>query len=93
MRALGPSLREGGISGALANPTLALHDSSGNLIIANDDWASGAQALEITATGVPPREPLESAVIARLAPGAYTAVVQGANDTTGVGLVEVFDLD
>lgn len=93
IRALGPSLREGGISGALANPILELHDGSGNLIIANDDWASGAQALEITATGVPPREPLESAVIARLVPGAYTAVVQGANDTTGVGLVEVFDLD
>ena len=93
IRALGPSLREGGISGALANPTLELHDGSGNLIIANDDWASGSQASEITATGVPPREALESAVIARLAPGTYTAVVQGANDTTGVGLVEVFDLD
>ncbi len=92
VRALGPSLTNGGIAGALANPTLELHDGSGDLVIANDDWGSGAQAAEIIATGVPPTNPRESAAIARLAPGSYTAVVRGVNNTSGVGLVEVFDL-
>lgn len=92
IRGIGPSLAKGGISGALANPTLELHDGAGNLINANDDWNRGPQAAEINASGVPPEDPLESAIIARLAPGSFTAVVRGANDATGIGMVEVFDL-
>lgn len=93
VRALGPSLAANGISGALANPTLEIRDSGGNLVIANDNWSTGSQAAEIAATGVPPLNPLESAAIANLAPGSYTAVVHGANNASGVGLVEVFDLE
>lgn len=92
IRGIGPSLAKGGLSGALANPVLELHDGFGNLINANDDWNRGPQAAEINASGVAPEDPLESAVIARLAPGSYTAVVRGANDATGIGMVEVFDL-
>jgi hypothetical protein len=93
VRALGPSLAANGISGALANPTLEIRDGAGNILIANDNWSSGTQAADIAATGVPPPNALESAAIANLAPGNYTAVVRGANNGTGVGLVEVFDLD
>lgn len=95
IRALGPSLGigPGQVQGALANPVLELRDGAGNLVMANDDWASGAQKAEIIATSVPPAHPLESAVVATLPPGNYTAVVRGANNQTGVGLVEIFDLD
>ncbi len=93
VRALGPSLTAAGISDVLGNPTLELYDGAGNRILQNDDWRSGSQAAEITGTGVPPRHSLESAAIALLAPGSYTAVVRGVNDTTGVGLIEVFDLE
>lgn len=93
VRALGPSLSANGIAGALANPTLEIRDGAGNLLIANDNWGNGSQAGEIVATGVPPPNPLESAAIVVLAPGSYTAVVRGVSNATGVGLVEVFDLD
>jgi hypothetical protein len=72
---------------------LELHDGSGNLIAANDDWANGPQANEIIQSTVAPTNNRESAVIATLGPGNYTAVVRGVNNTTGVGLVEVYDLD
>lgn len=93
VRALGPSLAAGGLTGVLANPILEIYDGGGNLVIANDNWSTGSQAAEIITTGVPPADPLESAVIATLAPGNYTAVVRGGNNGTGVGLVEVFDLE
>lgn len=92
VRALGPSLGAGGIADALANPSLELRDGTGNLIASNDNWGSSAQAAEIVASGVPPSDPLESAIVANLAPGTYTAIVRGADNGTGVGLVEVFDL-
>jgi hypothetical protein len=90
VRALGPAL--GSIAGTLADPVLEMRDAAGELVGENNDWASGSQAGEITATGVPPVNPLESAVIATLKPGNYTAIVRGVNDGTGVGLVEVYDL-
>lgn len=94
VRALGPSLAGGPspMAGALADPTLELRDSSGNLLAANDDWGNSPQAGEIAAT-IPPVHALESAIIATLGPGNCTAIVRGANGTSGVGLVEVFDLD
>ncbi len=95
VRALGPSLSGGPspVAGALADPVLELHDGSGNLIAANDDWGNSPQASEIVQSTVPPTNDLESAVIATLGPGNYTAVVRGVNNITGVGLVEVYDLD
>jgi hypothetical protein len=93
VRALGPSLSSSGVPGALGDPTLELHDSSGTLIASDDDWQDGGQTNQITATGVAPTSPLESAIVATLSPGSYTAVVQGFNATTGVGMIEVYDLD
>ena len=91
VRALGPSLAQAGISNVLPNPTLELRDVNGSLVASNDNWKS-LQEAEIAATGVPPSNDLESAVIAALPPGNYTVIVSGKNDTTGVGLVEVFAL-
>lgn len=92
VRAIGPSLRQFGISNALANPVLELRGSSGNLIFQNDDWRDTQEAA-IQATGIPPANNLESAIDATLSPGAYTAIVRGQNNTTGISLVEVYDLD
>jgi len=92
VRAIGPSLSSAGIDNALANPILELHDGSGASIFANDNWKEAQQA-EIEATMLAPTDDLESAIVTRLAPGNYTAVVRGANDTTGVGLAEVYDLN
>ncbi|MFL6527504.1 MAG: SdrD B-like domain-containing protein, partial [Chthoniobacterales bacterium] len=88
VRALGPSL---GISSALANPTLELRDANGGLLMSNDDWRS-TQAAEIIATTIPPSNDKEAAVIATLQPAAYTAIVRGANNTTGVAIIEAYGL-
>jgi hypothetical protein len=93
LRAIGPSLVAAGVIGAMANPTLELHDSTGATIASNDDWQSGTQATEITASGLAPQNPLESAIIAILQPGNYTAIVRGVNNTTGIALVEAYELD
>jgi subtilisin-like proprotein convertase family protein len=91
VRAIGPSLP---VADKLADPTLELRDGQGTLIAANDNWQSD-QAEDITATTVPPTSNLESAVVATLpAAGAfYTAIVRGANNATGVGLVEIYGLN
>src|SRR4051794_2095594 len=91
VRAMGPSLNNFGVTSALADPTLELHDSTGAVIAANDNWAD-TQQLEVNATGIPPPNDLESAIVRTLAPGAYTAVVDGKDGGTGTGLVEVYDL-
>jgi hypothetical protein len=88
VRAIGPSLP---VSGKLADPSLELHDGNGALIASNDNWRSDQEA-EIIATSVPPSSDLESAIVRTLPPAAYTAVVRGVNNTTGVGLVEVYNL-
>jgi hypothetical protein len=95
IRALGPSLAGGPnpIADALADPILELHDASGNLLAVNDDWGNSAQAAQIIATTLAPANNLESAMVATLGPGNYTAIVRGVQDTSGVGLVEVYDLD
>lgn len=91
VRAIGPSLP---VAGALADPTLELRDGQGTLIAANDDWQSN-QPQDITATTLPPTNPLESAVVATLpASGAfYTAIVRGLDDTSGLALVEIYGLN
>ena len=91
VRAIGPSLTQFGVANALADPTLALHNAQGAVIAFNSDWRDNA-GVAIAATGIPPTDNKESAILATLAPGNYTAIVRGANDTTGVGLVEVYHL-
>lgn len=94
IRALGPSLRDGGLPAdrCLADPQLELYNSSGQLIAANDNWRSD-QAQEIIATGAPPSNDLEAAAVVVLSDAGYTVQVRGANGATGLGIVEVFDLD
>jgi len=91
VRALGPSLSQFGVAGALADPTLELRDENGVLVQSNDNWKE-TQQTEIETTGLSPTNDLESALFETLAPGAYTAVVAGKGDLTGVGLVEVYRL-
>jgi hypothetical protein len=90
VRAIGPSL--GSVQGALADPTLELYNAAGQVIAFNDNWQDAQQA-EVEATTIPPTDPLESAVVRSLTPGAYTAIVRGKGDTTGIGVVEAYDLD
>jgi Putative Ig domain len=92
IRAIGPSLGAQGIALPLANPVLEIHDSTGKLISTNDNWRS-TQQNEIIATGIAPTNDNESAILLTLDPGSYTAIVRGQNSTTGVALVEVYNLD
>ena len=89
LRGLGPTLP---VNENLADPTLELHDSSGAIVAANDFWRDTQQD-ELQATTIPPRNDYEAAIVRSLDPGAYTAVLAGRGGTTGVGLVEVYDLD
>jgi hypothetical protein len=92
LRAIGPSLTQLGVPNALADPVMELRGQGGFATITNDNWRD-TQETEIQATGIPPTNDLESAILATLNPGAYTAIVKGKNDTSGVGLVEMYDLD
>jgi hypothetical protein len=92
VRAIGPSLGAFGVADPLADPTLTLHDSDGTQIDFNDNWQDNPAQAEIEATMIAPTDPKESAVLQTLAPGAYTAIVQGAGGATGTGLVEVYVL-
>jgi hypothetical protein len=101
IRAIGPELTQYGVPNALANPTLELHDGTGALIASNDNWVTtiiggiitGNQVAEIRDSGHAPTDGRESAIIADLPPGNYTAIVRGVNNMTGVALVEVYDLN
>ena len=101
IRALGPELTQHGVADALHNPTLELHNGTGALIASNDNWVTTIiggiitqnQVRDIMNSGYAPTNGLESAIIADLPPGNYTAIMRGVNDTTGVGLVEVYDLN
>ena len=90
VRGIGPSLAQLGVSGVLEDPTIELHDSSGNIIARNDSWQE-AQADALRASGLAPEDERESAIIATLPRGAYTVVLRGRQETQGVGLVEVYD--
>ncbi len=92
VRGLGPSLSSFGVANALENPTVELRDQHGTLLRSNDDWQDDpAQVPQITAAGLAPSNPKESAIAATLPPGLYTVILAGLNDGTGVGLVEVYD--
>jgi plastocyanin/uncharacterized protein YggT (Ycf19 family) len=100
IRAIGPELTQFGVPNVLANPTLELHDGAGALIASNDNWQTTIiggiithdQVQEILNSGHAPTDPMESAIIANLPAGNYTAIVRGVSNTTGVALVEVYDL-
>ena len=92
VRAIGPSLAARGVPGAMVDPVLELYRGS-DLIAENDDWEPGVARESVQWTGVAPAMHLESAVVARLEPGSYTAVVRGYQNATGVGLIEAYDLD
>ena len=100
-RAIGPELTQYGVPNALNNPTLELHDSTGALIASNDNWQRtiiggiihNNQVRDIIASGLAPADGRESAIIAELPAGSYTAIVRGVNNTTGVALVDVYDLN
>lgn len=91
IRGLGPSLKAAGIGNALADPVLELHDGDGNTLASNNNWKDTQQS-EITATGIAPGDDAEAAILQVLAPGAYTAVLRGNNNGTGVGLFEAYNL-
>ena len=101
IRAIGPELTQFGIPDALGNPRLELHNGNGAVIGTNDDWQNtiiggvitGNQVSDIQNSGHAPTAASESAIIADLQPGNYTAIVRGVNNTTGVALVEVYDLN
>src|SRR5438552_16010674 len=92
VRALGPSLSTHGVSGALADPTITIVNSSNVVVASNDNWRN-TQETEIAASGFAPPNDLESAIVATLPPGSYTAVVSGKNSGTGVALVDLYQLD
>ena len=100
IRAIGPELTQYGISDALANPKLELYNGTGALIGTNDDWQTtiiggvitSNQVSDIQNSGRAPTAASESAIIADLQPGNYTAIVRGVSNTTGVALVDVYDL-
>jgi hypothetical protein len=91
IRAMGPSLAAAGVSPVLANPSVQLFTGS-TLLASNDDWKTNANVAQIVATGIPPTDDLESALLVRLEPGAYTTVVTGAGTSTGIALVEVYEI-
>ncbi len=94
VRAIGPSLARNGISDVLADPVLELHGPGAFITITDDNWRDDpAQEAAIIADDLAPTSDLESAIDATLTPGAYTAIVRGKNNTSGVALVEVYDLD
>jgi hypothetical protein len=101
VRAIGPELTQHGVPNPLANPTLELYNHAGGLMATNDNWMTtilggiitSDQVQQIRDSGHAPADPSESAIIATLPPGKYTAIVRGVNNTAGVGLVEVYDLD
>lgn len=97
IRAIGPSLRGNSFSAVLADPVLELYDQTGRLLMVNDNWSDNANQQEIIDSGLAPGAPFESVILARLPSDlngvSYTAVLRGANGATGIGLLEVYDLD
>lgn len=92
IRGIGPSLTGAGIPDVISNPILRLFGPTGSPLAVNDNWQD-TQQVEIKATGIPPTDFRESAIVANLAPGAYTATLADLNGDTGVGLVELYDLN
>jgi hypothetical protein len=94
IRGVGPSLANFGLSDLLADPTLELRGYTGTLLMQNDNWQDNSgQAAELTTLGLAPQHPNESGIVATLQQGAYTVLMAGKNQTTGIGLVEIYDVD
>jgi cyclophilin family peptidyl-prolyl cis-trans isomerase len=93
VRATGPSLTQFGVPNALSDPTLDLVNAQGTTIVSNDNWMDSPQKAQIQASGLAPTDLKESAVLQTLAPGAYTAVVHGVSNGTGVGTVQIYQLN
>ena len=94
IRGIGPSLANAGLSNVLADPTLELRGSDGALLLQNNDWQDNpAQAAELTNLGLALADSRESGIVATLEPGAYTAIIAGKNQTSGIALVEIYDVD
>jgi hypothetical protein len=92
IRALGPSLTAAGVSPVLADPKVQLFQN-GTLIAQNDNWQTASNVSDLLATTIPPADPKEAAILIRLEPGGYTTVVSGADNGTGISLVEVYEID
>ena len=92
IKGIGPSMAAAGVTGAMADPTIKLYSFS-TVLHANDDWQMSANANEISSTGLAPNSPREAALLVTLEPGAYTVILEGMNQTTGVAMVSVDDLD
>ncbi len=92
IRAIGPSLAGAGVPGPLQDPMLQLLTDGDVVVAQNDDWRETQQA-EIEGTGIPPSDARESAIVQALPPGNYTAAVSGKSGSTGVALVELYDLE
>ena len=92
LRVLGPTLASFGIANPLSDPILTVYNSYGTILASNNNWQDGANATDIDQNGLAPANPAESAIVLRLPAGAYTTLAFGANGSTGVGLVEVFNL-
>jgi PKD repeat protein len=92
-RAIGPSLKVNGspLQGRLQDPVLELHDDKGSAVLVNDNWRSSQEA-EIQQSGLAPTDDKESAIIKRLDPGTYTAIIRGADGSPGIGVIELYDL-
>ncbi|HEX7518202.1 MAG TPA: hypothetical protein VF345_13065 [Chthoniobacterales bacterium] len=91
LRALGPELAASGVTGELGNPALELHDFNGAILATNDNWRDAPNSADISATGLAPADDRESAVLAMLGPGTYTAIVRGVGETsTGIALLEAY---
>jgi hypothetical protein len=91
VRVLGPTLTSFGVANALADPTLQLYDGNGTVIASNNNWKD-LQQTQIQNSGRKPPNDLEPAIAVTASPGHYTAIVRGNNNTTGVGLVEVYQV-
>ena len=93
VRGIGPSLTQFGLTGVLTDPSLELYDGNGAMVISNNDWQEDAvQAAHLSALGLAPADPKESGIFALLPPGAFTAILAGTNDGTGIGLVEIYNV-
>jgi hypothetical protein len=94
IRGIGPSLTSAGVKDPLPNPALELRDGDGVLLAANNDWQDDpVQAAKLVAAGLAPSDNRESGIAVTLPPGSYTALLSGENTSTGIGLVEVYNLD
>ena len=93
LRAIGPDLAAHGVSGALQNPVLELHDSNGALLSSNDNWQNSPNSSAISAAALAPGDPRDAAILLTPGPGQFTAIVRGAGASTGVALLEAYLLE